>query len=272
MKTHAIYLSLGVIPWLGMKEVLQFAKECGFDGIDILPTRIVTKELEDQFDYSMDQFRGVATAHQSWRLDRGQDKKYGIDFMTGIFYSMLRYVFFPSLEKSGKTLTQISNRCNLPVTVHNISHPWVNDEYGNEFSGGINLEILDAKTITKSQLKNWLKAKNHAMVVDTRDDQSLRWATSHGFKNYKDFWTWIGLTKIHSVQLTLIGAKGMREIFDHEESLAQKELAWLYQMKWKGSVIVEVNPFTLLLQSRGNIKKGLKEIVLFIKTTLRSHS
>lgn len=261
MQTHAIYLSLGVIPWLNIEDAVKLAQTCGFAGIEVLPTRKVVKKLTSIT---------ITTIHQSWRLDIGHDHAYGIRGISSAWYTFLRYLFFPKVEVSKKSLTDLSNKYHIPITVHDLSDEWILDSDGKEFLGGINLEILDDKKITKINLKNWLKNKKHMVVVDSRDDQSFRWATHNGFQRFTDFWTWIGLNKIHSIQLTLIGKKGIKNIFDHKISLAEKELFWLHQKKWKGSVIIEVNPLMLFIVSNGNIKNGLQTIALFVNSVLNN--
>lgn len=39
-------------------------------------------------------------------------------------------------------------------------------------------------------------------------------------------------------------------------------------MNWKGAIIVEINPLMLFFLTFGNIKKGLREIILFVRTTV----
>lgn len=267
MQTHAIYLSLGTVPWFTIEDTVKLARACGFAGVEVLPTRKIVKELNES-DQGVIPSNAVYTAHQSWRLDIGHDHSYSIPIITSTWYTFLRYLFFPNIENSHKALTRLSNKFHIPVTVHDISSEWTLDSDGKEFSGGINLEILEDKKITKMSLKNWLKNKKHMVVVDSRDDQSLRWATYNGFQKFTDFWTWIGLEKIHSIQLTLIGKNGIKNIFDHRISLAETELLWLHQKKWEGSVIIEVNPLILFLETQGNVKKGLQIIASFVVTVL----
>lgn len=268
MSKYKIYLSLGVIPWLGINNAITFAKECGFDGIELLPTRKITQELKNYSLYNIHPSDNIESIHQSWRLDIGRDHDYGIDFLSSFFYTLLRFVFFPSTQTSKKIITTLSKKYNIPVTVHNISDEWTKDDNKNEFEGGINFEILEEKKITKKHLKKWLRDKKHSLVVDTRDDQSLRWATRSGFCSFEDFWTWIGIDKIKNVQLTLIGRNGIEKIVNHKETLAETELLWLSKMNWKGSVTIEVNPLMLFLITRKGIKTGLREIALFVHTIL----
>ncbi len=259
---------MGVVPWLGIKGALQFARECGFDGVELLPTRRVTKELTTNLNSYKNDFQNIENAHQSWRLDIGHDDNYGIDFASSLFYTALRLIFFPKKEKSKGILSIVSDRFNTTVTVHTVSDEWTKDSNNHEFKGGINFEILEDRKVTRSELEKWLKDKKHGIVVDTRDDQSLRWATQHGFSGFLDFWAWLGLEKIKNIQLTLIGKDGIKKIFDHRASLAEEEMLWLYKKEWEGSVTVEVNPFTLFLVTLGNMKKGLQKIVLFIVSVL----
>lgn len=268
MFKHNIYLSGGVTPWLGIKNTIKLAKECGFDGVELLPTRIVTKELSNDFNPYIKESINIKGLHQNWRLDIGQDKKYGISFTSSIFYLILRHIFFPKIESSQKILTQLSNTLSITTTVHEISEKWIRNSDKKEFTGGINFEIIGNQKITKSELKRWLIDEKHGIVVDTRDDQSICWAKKNGFKNFIDFWTWIGTEKIKCVQLTLIGGNGIKRILTHKETLAEKELLWLNKMAWKGSIVVEINPLMLFFINFGNVKNGLKEIILFIRTTL----
>lgn len=268
MSKYKIYLSLGVIPWLGINDAITFAKECGFDGIELLPTRKVSQEIKNDSLYHIRSPENIESIHQSWRLDIGHDHDYDIGFISSFFYTVLRFVFFPPTQTSKKIITTLSKIYNIPVTVHTISDDWTKDDKKNEFEGGINFEILEEKQFTKNDLKKWLEDSKHSMVIDTRDDQSLRWAVNNGFRSFEDFWTWIGIDKIKNVQLTLIGRNGIEKILNHKETLAEKELHWLNKVNWKGSVIVEVNPLMLFFVTRKGIKTGLREIVLFIHTVL----
>lgn len=255
---NKIYLSSGSFPWLGITEVAKIAKTCGFNGIELLPTRAMNNTV----------VQNTKTAHQSWRLDIGHDTSYGIPFITSILYTLIRYTFFPDIKTSQKLLTDLSRTYHIPITVHHLSKKWTHGSDNKEFSGGLHLEILDDKSITKKKLKTWLQNSKHGIVADTRDDQSLRWARYNRFLNFKDFWTWIGLKKIKAVQLSLIGKNGMRNILSHKETLAEKELLWLHTKKWHGPIVVEINPLFLFFYSRGNSIRSLRIIVSFIKTSL----
>lgn len=255
---NKIYLSSGSFPWLGITEVAKLAKTCGFNGIELLPTRAMNNTV----------VQNTKTAHQSWRLDIGHDRSYGIGFITSILYTLLRFLMFPSVKTTQKLLTDISNTYHIPVTVHDLSKEWTHGADKKEFSGGILLEILKDAQPSKQQLRAWLSKPKHGIVVDTRDDQSFRWARYNGFLNFKTFWTWLGLKNITSVQLTLVGQNGMRNILSHKETLAEKELLWLHTKKWHGPIVVEINPLFLFFYSRGNIIRSLQKIVLFIKTSL----
>lgn len=268
MRDKKIYLSSGTFPWRGITKIIRFAKKCGFDGIELLPTQKMTSELGKNLSQYKNELQYVASLHQSWRLDLGHDHKYNINALVSAFFTLLRYIFFPTIADSTKLLTKISRLYGIPVTVHNISEKWVLDSSFREFSGGINLEIIDRNEIAKYELKKWLKNDRHSLVIDTRDDQSLRWARHNGFRNYSDFWKWVGLKKINSIQLSLIGMSGIRNILHRKLTLAEKELMWLHSMKWQGLVVVEVNPILLFFLNSGNVSLGLQTIVRFVKTTL----
>ena len=274
MSKNEIILSGGSIPWLGIKQSLDYAIDTGYDGLEILPTRTVIKDLEnvielygkDEWINSFSNLHSIKGIHQNWRLDIGLDKEYKIHFLSSLFYTILRILLFPSIDKSKKTIEIVSKKLNLPVTVHEISNEWTHDD--NEFSGGIFYEIISAKRTNPVEIKKWLRKKQHRVVVDTRDDQSLLWAKNHGFKNWKAFWEWIGLQNIGGIQLTLIGASGLKNILNHTLSTAEEQFQWLYKQKWYGTVTVEVNPLMLFFVSRGRMKQGLQTIATFVRQTL----
>lgn len=275
MKQNEILLSQGSILWLGLKKSIQYAANIGFDGLEILPTRIVIKEIKDlinkygeSWHSNIYNFFKIKSIHQNWRLDNGLDNEYGISFMPSLFAFIIRLIFFPKTTISGRFVGKISKLLNIPVVSHSTNDKWTKDDYGKEFSGGILYEIFNTKKVTKEMLKNWLTKNQHNVVVDTRDDQSLLWAKNQGFANYKNFWNWIGLNKIKNIQITLIGKKGIANIINHRESLVEKELLWLNKQNWKGNITVEINPLILLFLLKGDIKKGLTTINWFIKTTL----
>ena len=188
----------------------------------------------------------IGNIHQSWRLDMGMDKSYGIQFPINIFFAILRFVFFPKVKQSNDLIELLSDNLNLPVTVHDLSDKWTRDNNNKEFSGGISYEIIGAST-DPEKLKQWMKNPKHNIVIDSRDDQSLLWARKYGFDSWQKFWTWIGIDKIKSYQLTFIGYNGLRKIFMHQRSLPEEQLLWLNESNWNGKVVVEINPLIILI-------------------------
>lgn len=275
MKKNEILLSQGSILWLGLKKSIQYTEDIGFDGLEILPTRIVIKEINDlinrygkKWHSNLYKLYKIKSIHQNWRLDNGLDNDYGISLMPSLLSFIIRFIFFPKANTSRRFVGNISKLLNIPVVIHSTNDEWTRDNYGKEFSGGILYEIFNTKKVTKEILKNWLTKNKYNVVIDTRDDQSLSWAKNHGFANYKDFWNWIGLKKIKSLQLTLIGMEGIRKILLHQNSLAEKQLLWLHRQSWHGSLVIEVNPVILYFLNKRDLKKGLAIILTFAKQTL----
>lgn len=247
---------------MGVKQAIRFAKETGFDGLEIVPTRIIIDE-----SLSTSDLRFVKGAHHNWRLDIGQDNKYGINILTGLVFIALRLILFPSISKSRTFLQYISDTTYCPVTVHDILRKWTKDNNQKEFKGGVQYEILNTSNSPRD-LKQWLNDNNHFIAVDTRDDQSLLWAKRYGFKDWKEFWAWIGLKKIKSIQLTLIGLNGMKKILNHKKSLPEEQLLWLHNQKWEGNSTIEVNPISLYILNKGKFREGLKTISSFVHQAL----
>ncbi len=274
MSKNEIILSGGSIPWLGIKQALNYSIGTGYDGLELLPTRTIVKELENVIKkYGKDKWANyfsnlnfIKGIHQNWRLDIGLDKEYKINFLWSLLFTVIRILLFPSIDKSKKIIEIVSKKLNLPVTVHEISNEWTHND--NEFSGGIFYEIISAKKTNPAEIKKWLRKKQHKMVVDTRDDQSLLWAKNYGFKNWKVFWEWIGLQNIGGIQLTLIGTSGLKKILNHKISIAEEQFLWLHKQKWYGTVTVEVNPLMLFFVSKGRMKEGLRTIATFVRQTI----
>lgn len=266
MERNNILLSSGSLPWLGIKDIIKVSKMANFDGIELVPTRKIISEFS-LHNISSSELKKIKSIHQSWRLDIDHDKEYGIRFPITLFFTALRFLFFPKINESNKLINSLSKNLNIPVTVHGLSDKWTKDNQGKEFLGGISYEIMDTSTNT-NELKDWMRNTNHSIVVDSRDDQSLIWAKKYGFADWKELWKWLGLKKIKNIQLTLIGPKGLKKIINRKSSLAEEQLLWLNNQKWKESVTIEVNPIILFLLYKGNIKKGLEEICLFAKQTL----
>lgn len=258
MAKYKIILSGGTVLWMAFKESSKFVKEIGYDGLEILPTRRIISNIKsfDLQDYSF-----IESTHQNWRLDNSSDKEYGISFLKSLLFKGIRYIFFPPIEKSNHAIDLLISKKKIPIVVHDVSGVWIRNSK-NE----IQLEIFKG-TIKKDKLKDWLRVKNHAVVLDTRNDQSLIWARNNGFKDWREFWEWVGLEKIKSVQLTFIGIGGIRKILKHEYILAQDQLIFLHKNNWNGSVVIEANPISLLLNGV-SIKKGLRVIKQFVETTL----
>lgn len=145
MLKHAICLSGGAIPWLGIRNIIKFAKECGFDGIELLPTRIVTKEFSNNCNLPIKDVSNIKSLHQNWRLDIGRDKKYRINFMASIFYTVLRYIFFPKPKDSQKILTLIANKLRVTTTIHEISDEWINNNEKKSIREELILKLLEIK-------------------------------------------------------------------------------------------------------------------------------
>lgn len=274
MSRYKVILSSGSIPWLGLKEAFSYLLKTGYDGLEIVPTRKMTREIEDAVKFfgpdrwinhftNINLIKGI---HQNWRLDIGLDKEYRINLLLGIFFTIIRILLFPKPDKSRKIIKLVSEKLNLPVTVHDISNEWTNCD--NEFSGGIFLEMIGEKGRSPEEIKSWLVNRKHKIVVDTRDDQSLLWARNYGLSDWKTFWEWIGIGNIGGIQLTLIGIDGLDKILRHQLSSAEEQFLWLNKQKWNGVVTVEVNPLILLLTTRGKIKQGLQTIATFVRQTL----
>lgn len=272
---NEILLSTGSLPWMGIKRITQLVQELGYEGIEILPTRNIATTIQKKVKHhgikklreTIPELQFIKSIHQTWRLDIGKDKKYGIGFSQAMAYNLLRLAFFPNKKEATLCIKNILSVTQCPVIVHDITDEWTHDNQKQEFAHGIFYEIIGSKN--PKDIQDWLTKKKHHIVIDTRDDQSLIWAKTNGFSHWKTFWTWLGITHIGGLQLTLIGKTGMNKIFQHQPSLAEDQLLWLQKQKWKGSVTVEVNPLSLFFATRGNIKKGLKEIRLFVHTTLR---
>lgn len=271
MSKTEIILSSGSIPWLGVRQALNYSRAAGYDGLEILPTRIIVKEIEDAINlYGKDRWskyfsnlRLIKSIHQSWRLDIGLDREYKINFIWSLFFNVLRIIFFPDPNKSKEIIGIVLKKLNVPVVVHDISKKWTHDD--TEFSGGIFYEIIGTKTRNPKEVKEWLTKKQHKIVVDTRDDQSLLWAKKNKFNDWRSFWKEMGVQNIGEVQVTLIGTTGLKKILIGEQSTIREQLLWLRTQKWKGVITVEVNPLTLFIVNKGKLKKGLQKIAAFVR-------
>lgn len=265
----SVLLSGGSLLWLNIKEATHVTRPLGYDGIELLPTRRVVNEMKKlavnkELHAYESYIKGI---HHNWRLDIGKRTDYHISLLTDIFFTIIRFLFFPSKEKALHLLTQLSTYYYLPITVHHISDLWTKGNDNQEFAGGVNYEIIN-DTISKDELSLWLQEKNHGIVLDTRDDQSLVWGKKNGFSTWQELWDWIGVEKIKNVQLTLIGGSGISKILSRKQCLAEEQLLWLHAKKWKGPITVEVNPIALFICTRMHLFVGLKTIAAFVKTTL----
>lgn len=275
MKKNGILLSLGSIPWYGLKRSIQYVENIGYDGLELIPSRIVTSEIKSaikihgrkKWTRHISNIKLIKSIHQNWRIDIGLDKTYRIGLPISIFFIFLRLILFPKIKESNKIIKLLSEDLNIPLTVHDLSSKWLKNNQNEELSEEILYEIM-ALPITKEQLKNWMEKNYHNIVVDSRDDQSLLWAKKNGFNTWQEFWKWIGLKKIKNLQLTFIGVKGLRKIIRREKSLAEEQLLWLYEHAWIGNVTVEVNPLMLIFLYKADMKKGFMEIARFIRQTL----
>lgn len=273
MYINKILLSLGCIPWFGIEQSVKYARRLGYDGIELLPTRKVNHEINQAIkDYGenwkivFSYIDHVAHVHHSWRLDTGWDEAYGIGHISSFLFRYIRTILFPTDAVTISCINRLVEALHIPVTVHDITPRWTKNQQ-SEFSGGIAYEIMNTDK-TKKELKKWLHQKGHLIVIDSRDDQSLSWAKHNGFSDWKEFWTWIDLKNIVNYQLTLIGMNGVKRILHRKNTLAEKQLLWLHQKRWKGSVTVEINPLVLFLTSNCHFQKGFKAIADFINTTL----
>lgn len=274
MRKTKIILSSGSIPWLGIKQAINYSIKAGYDGLEILPTRIITKEIEETINlYGEDKWfehfpnlKFIKSIHQSWRLDIGLDKEYKINFLWSLFFIILRTIFFPHPNKSKKIIGILLKKLRIPVVVHDISKEWTHDE--SEYTGGIFYEIIGTKKRSPKEIKEWLIDKQHKIVVDTRDDQSLLWAEENKFQDWKSFWAWIGIQNIGGVQITLIGGRGLKKILSGKQSPITEQLLWLKAQKWEGVITVELNPLMLFIVNGGKLKQGLQNIADFIRKSI----
>lgn len=268
MKDHTIILSQGSIPWLNLNKAITYTTKLGLDGIELVPFKWVISDLRKlKINHKSSKFKYIKSIHQNWRLDIGHNKEFGIYFPQNFLFNIIRLLLFPSTNISSRHIESLNRIYKLPVTVHGTSAEWTQGATGKEFSHGILYEIIGRKK-SKEEIKVWLKNSNHSIVVDTRDDQSLSWAINQGFSSWQEFWKWVGTKKISAVQLTLIGTNGLNNILNHKPSLAEEQLLWLNSKKWKGTVTIEINPLLLLWNRGRGFKKGLAEILGFVKHTL----
>lgn len=264
MNKHEVLLSTGTVPFLGLERGSNYAQKIEYDGLEVLPLRHVVREIKRSI--RTPGVESVKSIHRSWVLDSNLEREHGLEPRT--YHKVLRLILFPSTNESREMVGLLSKVCEAPVVIHDISPKWTRDAQGQEFTGGLLLELSSHQTRSLEEIKTWLEEINHNMVVDTRDDQSVFWATKQGFENWQKYWPWLGLEKIRSVQLTLMGKRGMNEIFNHRETLAEQQLLWLNKQGWNGPVTIEVNPLTLFIGTRGKIGKGLQEIGFFVRKTL----
>lgn len=268
MGNAIIILSQGSIPWFTLSQSIKFATELGFDGIELVPFKWTTTEIKTYISNKrFGKLKYVKSVHQSWRLDMGRDHEYGISFPQNVLFNTFRLLLFPSPKVSSHNIGLLTNIYKLPVTVHDTTFEWIQCASGQEFPHGIQYEII-GRTKSKEEVKIWLKDSNHSIVVDTRDDQSLSWAKNQGFSDWKEFWKWIGTEKISSVQLTFIGTSTIKKILNNKNSLPEDQLLWLHTHRWKGTVVIEINPLALLWNSGLQFKKGLAVILKFVRSTL----
>lgn len=272
MKKNIILLSSGSVPWMTISDAASFATKTGFDGIELLPTRRIVSELKKMNALCTNdlllQLKNVKSIHQSWRLDIGNDNEYGFTHIVSFLATFIRLFLFPKPEFTQQYISALSEKLDLPVTVHDLSSKWTADIGEKEFKGGIYYELIGTFGKNPSIVKRWLKLPKHGIVLDTRDDQSLLWAKKYGFANWQAFWQWIGLSNIKNIQLTLIGSRGMKNIFIHAKSLAEDQFLFLHNNNWSGSITAEINPLTLFLLSKGDLKKGMRIISSFVRHTL----
>lgn len=274
MKKVEILLSGGSILWSGLNSQIKYVKDIGYDGLEIVLSKFVTKDLKDiieKFDNDIQSgvkaLSPIKSIHQNWRLDMGLDKSYGIKFPMKLFFTILRIMLFPKIKESNDIIKFLSEKFMIPITVHNLSNRWTCDNANKEFPGGIQYEIIgDNQKLP--DLKKWLRFNNHNLVLDTRDDQSLTYAKKYKFNTWKEFWKWIGLRKIKSLQLTFIGIHGLTKIMKHQKSLPEEQFLWLNRKNWTGHIVVEVNPLILFFLSKGDMKKGFRIIGQFVRQTL----
>lgn len=266
-----IILSAGSIPWLGVNQAIEFSERIGYDGLEILPTRLIVSEMnhaiklngEDKWVDSFINLKSIKSIHQNWRFDIGLDKKYGIGFLWSVFFNVVRYLLFPAIDKSQEILEIISRKLQIPIVVHDISKRWT--DYNREFSGGILYEIIGKDIRKPREIEEWLKGRKHKVVLDTRDDQSLLWAKANKLNNWKYFWQWVRVENIGGIQVTLIGRKGIEKILHKKDDLLKEYLLWLCKNNWVGTITIEVNPLMLFILKKGKFKQGLREIADFIR-------
>ncbi len=265
MKKNEILLSSGCILWYGLEEAVRFATEVGCDGLELLPTRRITKDLRD--NNKLSKFLPfIKSIHHSWRLDINQDRFYAIPLFTSLFFNSIRYAFFPSNHFSREVISSIIKNNDLPVTVHNLTDKWLLNNEGKEY-GHILYEIMGDTSVKPEKIKAWLNSDHHYIAIDTRDDQSLIWAKENGFNDWTEFWSWLGLNKIKNIQLSLIGKQGIKQILYHRSSFAEQQLLWLHENHWEGTVTIEVNPISLFLLTKADLRKGLTIITQFVRQT-----
>jgi hypothetical protein len=273
MGNREILLSAGTLPLFGLERASNYAQGVEFDGLEVLPLRQIVRQVKKAIrKYGSDWpnylpgLTNTQSLHQSWRLDSMLESEH--DLNPSIKNRSIRLLFFPGIDDSREVMAILSENRQAPVVIHDISSAWTKDSHGQDFAGGLLLEISSHQTRKPEEIRNWLEENNHYMVVDTRDDQSIVWANKHEFKSWQEYWFWLGLEKIRSVQLTLIGPEGMNKIINHQETLAEQQLLWLNRQNWQGPITVEINPLNLLTATRGRFGRGLLEISAFVRRTL----
>ncbi len=263
MAANELLLSSGSFPWFSLSQIISLAKTAGFDGIELVPSSSVINDVRIA---NKKDLLFIKALHHSWRKDIGEDQHYGIAFTQSLFFFALRSLFFPNNKTTNKAIRLIESRHHIPLTVHSTTDKWICDEASEPLAKQYYLEILNMD-ITPKNIERWIAA-GQKIAVDTRDDQSLAWGEKYGFSNWQDLWEWIDTENIGNLQVTLIGNRGISHILSHKPTLSEEQFLFLHERKWKGSVTLEINPLMLFLHTKGDVKKGLREINHFMRKTL----
>ncbi|MBN1263784.1 MAG: hypothetical protein JW991_05545 [Candidatus Pacebacteria bacterium] len=271
---HEIRLSTGSFPGGNLEQAAAYIKKIDYDGLELVPLKPITRQIkeaiaahgQDWADY-LPGLERVRSVHHSWKLDNDLERSHGVK--PSPLNHILRMILFPPIHDSSEAVAAIAQARHVPVIIHDISSQWTQDIGGQEFTGGLGLEISSHLTRSVDEVQAWLERKQHHLVADTRDDQAIVWAQKKScVADWQKLWNFFGLEKIRNIQLTLIGKQGMRKILAGQETLAEKQFLWLHHQNWQGSITVEVNPLTLYTTTRGYLASGLNIFSQFIHTTL----
>jgi len=245
------------------QKVEEITRRLGAEGFEMLPTWGIWREARLYGLLLSDDL--LSSFHQSWRIDALLERRCGI--RKPLVNRILNIVMFPPQSWTNQVMRKLWEYYNVPrfniPPVPTVIHAVVPETtLGKEDKYAFFLELAHQNDKDLGSVLGWVgeKPKIRGIVFPTRDDQLREWQTRYATDFTGFSWNQIARelrSYIKSVHLGPLSIEEILKMCDSDSSLTQTEerLKYIYELGFKGSAVIEVDPRKFLFAAKEMGKK-----------------